>query len=240
MRKKSYKIIVLTFICLGFSALQAYAADKDGIAVMELFTSQGCSSCPPADRLMDEIDARYGRAIMTLGCHVTDWDSPAWQDTTSRIFCDARQSAYRQSGVIGRVYTPEVVVNGRYEAVGNDEDQVKDALAKGGPLPSIHLMLREQYLDITLPQMKLEKSADIWLVSYGGRSEAHVRGGENSGKTALITHPVKNITKLMAWDGRAVSMSFPLQDVAAESYGVIAQSGDGPILAAGKTKSSSP
>ncbi len=157
--KKTLPYLIF-FAFLAFFPSMAYSG---GVTVMELFTSQGCPSCPPADRLLQNLTDEDG-FLITLGCHVTYFDRENWRDSMSQVFCDAKQIAYKKSGIAAKVYTPQAIINGRSEAVGSRENEVRSALADAKKITELRLTIREGYLDIELPPMKLEKPADIWLL----------------------------------------------------------------------------
>src|SRR5688572_7184843 len=119
MCKKSSLILFYIIFMLAFAPL---TAQSQGVRVMEFYTSQGCPSCPAGDRIFADI-VDNNDDIIGLGCHVTYFDR-RWKDTMSRIFCDARQGAYREAGIIGKVYTPQVIINGQSEAIGSREQTV--------------------------------------------------------------------------------------------------------------------
>lgn len=224
MRKKSLFLLILIAV---FGPFQAPAQAR-GLAVLELFTSQGCPACPPADALLKRIDDRFAD-VLVLGCHVTYFDRARSKDPLSQTFCNARQSAYRDAGVATKIYTPQAVINGRHVAVGSHAQDVIAALQDGGPLPAINLARNGDFLDITLPQMNVQKPVDIWLVSYDALYRGH-----NNGETTDYTHPVTNITKLLSWKGQPANMAFPVSG--SGHFAVIAQYADyTDIIAAGKT-----
>jgi hypothetical protein len=235
MRKKTAQKFIYFAILLAFSTLLSVApARAEGIKVVELFTSQGCPSCPAADRIFGNI-AENNSNVLALGCHVTYFDR-RWRDSMSRIVCDARQLAYNDSNVTSRSYTPQVVINGRTEIIGNKESAVRSALARAPSLPALGLTLNGGYLDIALPQADLRKPADIWLFAYDDAQSIRIGGGANAGKTISYARPVLNLTKLLSWNGQAINMSFPLSEFRAQNYAVIAQYADySGIVAAGKT-----
>src|SRR5690348_11228611 len=102
------------------------AAPGNGPVVVELFTSQGCSSCPPADRLLSKLgeDPRFAGKVLPLSFHVDYWNSIGWQDPFSSARWSARQNDYARAFRSDRIYTPQTVVNGTSECVGNDERAV--------------------------------------------------------------------------------------------------------------------
>ncbi len=189
------------------------------VTVYELFTARDCPACPRADELFSRI-ARTRPDVIALSCHVTYFDRPGRSDMLSAPFCDGRQTGYKQAEVLPRIFTPAVVVNGIHAAKGNDAEAVADSLSSGArdPVRPIHLSVIDGYLNVTLPGVSLPEAADVWLFAYD-------RG-----------HAVKFLTKLLRWNGKSVAMAFPVENIPAAGYAVIAQTASQTkILAAGKT-----
>lgn len=190
------------------------------MTVYELFTARDCPSCPRADELFGQI-TRANPRIIALSCHVTYFDRPGRADSLSAPFCDGRQTGYKQGKVLDRIYTPAAVVNGMYAVKGNDKDAVMAGLSGSGVIETvkpIRLSAQGGYLNITLPGVSVSAPADVWLFAY------------NNGNAVTF------LTKLMRWNGKAVAMAFPVGNVPAAGYAVIAQtSTQTQILAAGKT-----
>jgi hypothetical protein len=228
-KKSRIRAFYITILLL----LAVFPARADGIKVVEYYTSQGCPACPAGDRVFSRI-ANSNSDIVALGCHVTYFNR-RWQDSMSRIFCDARQGAYRESGATRKMYTPQIVVNGRREAIGNREDDVREALKSAPALPRISLVKNGEYIDIDLPDLPLRQNADVWLFAFNHETTVRIGGGSNAGKTVSYARPVTNLTKLLSWNGNAMNMSFPVRTIPADGYAVIAQYRDAGIIAAGKT-----
>lgn len=202
--------------------------------VVELFTSQGCSSCPPADanliRLMDRPD------VLALSFGVTYWNYLGWDDTFARQEFTDRQFAYE--GPLGHdsAFTPQMVVNGTRDTVGHDmreiETLIEDAAGVAATAPAIDIADNKVTIGGgTVPA----KAADIWLVAYTPTiTEIPVARGENRRRTLKIGHAVKSLTHLGQWSGAAVSVDLPPAD-AGLAQAVLLQDGPGgPILNARK------
>lgn len=164
--------------------------------VLELFTSQGCSSCPPADALLQRL-AREG-GVLVLSRPVTYWDNLGWKDTLARPENTAKQHSY-QAGLGGRpgVYTPQLVIDGKWGGVGSDESAIRAAIrsASAKPTPASVRAAR-------LPSGKLSVTvsggagADILLVGYTPSAEVAIGRGENSGARIVYTNVVRGETRL--------------------------------------------
>lgn len=232
MCKKSLFLSLCITILLVLTAFPAIADPDKEVWVVELYTSQGCPACPRGDAIFGEL--ANNRKIIGLGCHVTYFDRSA-KDDMSRIFCDARQTAYKESGTTNRVYTPQIVINGQAEAVANNKPNVQQAFSRTTAVRPLDVELRGSYVHISLPNMKLYQNVDVWLFAYDDSRTANIKAGADRGKPMSYARPVTNLTKLLSWDGKPTSMSFPVSNFSGDNYAVIAQYRDAAIIAAGKT-----
>lgn len=182
-------------------------------AVLELFTSQGCASCPQADALLDEMGNRPD--VVTLAYHVDYWDYIGWQDTFGAKENSKRQRDYAAAWGSSRIFTPQLVVNGESGVVGSKRDKVDAALATAA-LP-LEVKLTEtggDTLDIDIAGGNDNAAAVVWLVTFRDRAEVEIDRGENEGKTIAYTHIVTGRQVLGLWDaGKGASLSLPLDDV---------------------------
>lgn len=249
-----------TFLLLGLTAI-AFFLIKVGIigspsqanvdsltsglespVVVELFTSQSCSSCPPADKILGQL--AQDNNVIALSCNVTYWNHLHWKDTLSHEFCTDRQRNYSfldHRG--GRVFTPEMVINGKESVVGSRWWDVADAIQKqSGQIKPVSLTIKAGTLKADLPNTSVgDKNASVSLVVYGQNHTQDVASGENRGRTIAYTNPIQSIHLIETeWDGDQRVIDIPLnnelfQDAA--GYAVLAQAGTGgigPIVAAGK------
>jgi hypothetical protein len=215
-------------VLAGMVAGRARAASSP--VLVELFTSQGCSSCPPADAYLGEL-AREP-AIIALAYHVDYWDDLGWRDPFSSPSATARQRAYARSMALRSVYTPQIVVNGRFEAVGSDRDSVAAAIAKAAaiaPAASISLAAAGKALVAAIGGGAGE--GRVWGVVYDLRHETKVRRGENAGRTLVNVNIVRSIDALGSWSGAASTISHALPEPGT-GMAVFIQSADGAILGA--------
>ena len=214
-------------------------AKADGPVVVELFTSQSCSSCPPADELLGELAAKDAN-IIAFSCHVTYWDHLNWRDTWSRKFCTNRQRAYARHLGSKQVYTPQMVVNGAHEFVGSNRAKAQRQVAAGagGAVLAIELKQTADGLTATLPALPAgSPKQTLWLLRYQSSHTQAIKSGENRGKTITYTNSVDTLDQVGVWDGAAETRTFPTPEGEAESPGfaVIAQpNGFGAISAAGR------
>lgn len=212
------------------------SAKADGPVVVELFTSQSCSSCPPADALLGELAAR-DTDIIAFSCHVTYWDHLNWRDTMSLKACTNRQRAY--AGFMGKrqVYTPQMVVNGEHEFVGSNRAEAARTISTRAVAP-IQLTLNGEDIAAALPALPPgTPKQTLWLLSYKPQHTQDIPSGENRGRTISYTNSVLTLDQVGVWDGHAAQRTFkkPQSSVPDAGYALIAQPQDfGTVSAAGK------
>lgn len=213
------------------SSAQA-AAPLQHPVVLELFTSQGCSSCPPADGLLNELAVRDN--VLALSYHITYWNSLGWQDPLSFDAATARQNAYGIAMGHAQVYTPQLVVQGSADVIGSSRGKVEDALAqagaKGGWVP-VTLQKSGGKLVIHAAEQK-GVSADVILLGYIRQSHNEVPRGENAGSTLHHRNSVISIEALSPWNGGALDAAVPLPKGDGVAV-LLQQPGSGAILGAG-------
>jgi hypothetical protein len=216
-------------LCLAFAAMPAAAAGRP--IVVELFTSEGCSSCPPADALLAELVKRPD--VLALSFHVDYWDRLGWKDPFSSAAATARQRDYAALLGLGSGYTPQIVVDGRWQAVGSDRGEVDHALsaAERQPAPTVPvtLALADGRARVEFGAAAGAAAADVLLVGFDRRHTDRVGGGENDGRTLTHVDVVRGFAKIGRFDGTAAAIQakvpWPADRVAA-----IVQAKDGRIL----------
>lgn len=244
-------LIAGAWLALG-DAAPAKAAPAEPLVVVELFTSQGCSSCPPADAYLAEIVQRKG--VLALSQHVDYWNYMGWKDPFSSAHASKRQKAYANSLGARYVYTPQMVVDGRSQEVGSNREAIEVMLADARRVIDKKLTLRVYpgaINEVKLvmpgatapakgskePERKIQ-AATIWLVAYDGTHTSEVERGENRGKTLTNYNVVRAMRSVGEWDGKAQTLMLNLADEIAAGYGnaaVLLQVGKvGPIIAAAK------
>jgi hypothetical protein len=231
----------LLFIFTLWATSSAHAATLEPVDhVVELFTSQACSSCPPADTLL----ADFAKApnLLALSYHVDYWNNLGWVDALAIPSANERQQAYA-AALGSKVFTPQMVVNGQEQFVGSHEDDALAALARPAMPGSLALQLDGNALHLNLPATASDITA--WLVTYRwGTVQTDVKSGENAGRKLVNTNPVIDIRPLPAAPvtGVYVIPNDVLESVDINptvSYAVIVQHGSaGIILAAAKLVSS--
>jgi hypothetical protein len=202
----------------GAGAGEAHLQPK---AVVELFTSQGCSSCPPADALFAELADRND--LVTLAYHIDYWDYIGWPDSFGSKENSDRQRAYAERWGSSRVYTPQLVVNGAEDVVGSRRDEVTAAIAGSSlPLPVSLSVTAKNMLKIRVDPKAGLPDAMIWLVTYRNRANVAIERGENEGETIAYTQIVTGRQLLGMWEAATGTvLKMPLDEVlVAPSTGV--------------------
>jgi len=196
--------IFAPFLLLGLAMTIGPARAGERPIVVELFTSEGCSSCPPADALLAELASRPD--VLALSFHVDYWDRLGWKDPFSSREATARQNRYATLLHLATVYTPQIVVDGKWQAVGSDRADVEHAidLARG----SLKEIPVELALDHGQAQIKLGPGGDgvttsVLLIGFDRRHVTAVRRGENSGRTLAHVDVVRGIEQSAQFAGSA-------------------------------------
>jgi len=170
-------------------------------AVVELFTSQGCASCPPADALLTSLAERED--VVALAYHVDYWDYIGWEDTFGDQSFSDRQRAYAKSWGSSRIYTPQMVINGAKGVVGSRRDEVHGVIASAALPLAMEIARDGDMLRIDVPPNTSLSDAGIWLVTYIDRADVAIDKGENAGKTMVYTQVVTGRQVLGMWEARA-------------------------------------
>jgi hypothetical protein len=219
---------VATALTAGTSA---FAAEPR--AVVELFTSQGCSSCPPADKLLGELS--YDQSLIPLTLAIDIWDYLGWKDTLALPGHARRQKAYSHvRGDHEGVYTPQAVINGTVQALGSDRAAIERAITQSHDnkatlsLP-LTMTLDNARLTVTAPAGTNENAtAEAWLCPISKSVEVAIGRGENSGHSFVYHNVVRRWVRIGVWNGKSATWSIPLADFktdGVDAVAVIVQSG---------------
>ena len=232
---------------LGFSGSASAAEASTAATVIELFTSQGCSSCPPADRIAGEMAKR--KDVIVLSLPVDYWDYLGWKDTFAQHAFTERQRVYAAARGDGQVYTPQVVVNGVAHAVGSDPGDIEGAIANSksvikGKEVALKLVPDADGMMVEIGDAPAGFDASgVTVVLAGFKSSADVKigRGENGGSKVTYWHVVRDLTSLGDWSGKAKSIRVSTADMVkggSDGCAVLLQAGKGgPILAAAQLAS---
>ena len=187
-------------------------------AVIELFTSQGCSSCPAADKVLGELSR--DPTLVTLSLPVDYWDYLGWKDTLALHGHSNRERAYADTRGDREVYTPQVVVNGIVHVLGSDKAAIEQAIAQtrqsAAPLMlPVTIAVADGKVSVNVPAANGENaSAEVWLCPITGKAQVAIERGENRGHTLAYTNVVRRWVKLGDWSGKAETFSVPVAELA--------------------------
>lgn len=200
--------------------------------VVELFTSQGCDSCPPADALLAQLSSR--RDLLALSLPVTYWDMMGWKDTLASDANTHRQKEYAQVMGRGGIYTPQIIVDGESDVVGSREQAVEVAInARMSDMQSVavELTANRDLLHIAIGPAWDHggHEATVWMFKILPQARVSIRNGENSGRTITYRNVVRQIRAVGLWKGQPLALDLPRNDLGAEHDGVavIVQQGGG-------------
>jgi hypothetical protein len=202
-------------------------------AVVELFTSEGCSSCPPAEAYIGELAHRHD--VLALAYHVDYWDDLGWRDRFGLPAAVTRQRAYAKAMRLASVYTPQVVVDGKLDFIGSDRSSIGRALEKNRQGVEVALSVRDAEVLVDLDAQEKVAPSDVVLVAYQRMAVSPIGRGENAGRTIQEFNIVRELRSLGRWDGqkqqfRSRADSFPQE---ATDVAVLVQTlGQAPIIGA--------
>ncbi|MEG3618927.1 DUF1223 domain-containing protein [Magnetovibrio sp. PR-2] len=236
---KTMRPLHLIFGVFAAFSLSSAQAETDlttpAPVVVELFTSQSCSSCPPADKLLGKLAQNPN--VIAFSCHVTYWDHLNWRDTLSRKFCTERQRAYAAFMKSRQIYTPQMVVNGEHGFVGSNRSDALKYMSSSAVV-GIELQAQDGVLVARMPDLgKSAEAQTLWLIRYHDSHTQDIPSGENRGRTITYTNSIETLDQVDTWDGTAVELRFELPEGEAQNPGfaLLAQpQGFGPISAAGR------
>ena len=215
---------------LAMASVSTAHADQR-LTVVELFQSQGCSSCPPANANVMALAERAD--VLALSFGVTYWDYLGWKDTFARPAFTQRQRDYARGLGLQNVYTPQVVINGAVDTVGVDRADL-DRAVRRAVRPPFEPALAVSGRTLTIQQSAGKVgAADVWLVWYDPRVvQVPIRRGENGGRTLPHRNVVKDIVRLGAWSGRAGSYTLPTAPDTTLGGAILLQRADGGAIIA--------
>lgn len=201
MMDRMRTLLLGTAFCL--TAMAGWAQSQTNPVVVELFTSQGCSSCPAADALLAELGGRED--VIPLALHVDYWDYIGWEDAFADPRFTKRQKGYARAGGWKMIYTPQIIINGEHDVVGNRPMKVADGIlheAQEQAQVSLDIRREGDALHIAVTPMAPVKPCDIHLVRYVDGAEVDILRGENAGRSLTYTHIVRGWDVVGQWDGQ--------------------------------------
>ena len=223
-----------TLVTAALAALASFpvaAADFNNPTVVELFQSQGCSSCPPANAILNAIADRPD--VLALSYAVTYWDYLGWKDKFAHPAFTARQWEYSNAGGRSNVSTPQMIVNGRGVLIGHKRQEAEAAIKRfdrGASGPSISTGNGK----VGIGSGRARQPANVWLIRYDPRQhQVPIRAGENGGRTLPHKNIVREVHLLGKWNGAASSFAIPGTSEQVLGSAILVQDGPGgAILAA--------
>jgi hypothetical protein len=217
LESKMLSLRLASMLALAGLAAAARPAAAEPRAVIELFTSQGCSSCPAADKLLGDLSR--DPSLVTMSLPVDYWDYLGWKDTLALNGHTSRERAYAKARGDREVYTPQVVVNGMMHALGSDKAAIERAILQTRQhsaalsLP-VNVSITGNTVNVDVPAAKdAHAAAEVWLCPLAGSVSVPVGRGENHGRTLTYTNVVRRWVKLGDWTGKAQSYTVPLKDL---------------------------
>jgi hypothetical protein len=205
---------------LGVCAIIAVIrpAHADPRAVVELFTSQGCSSCPPADKIIGELS--NDPSIIAMSMPIDYWDYLGWKDTLADARFSARQRAYSRMRGDREVYTPQVVVNGSMHVIGSDRAGIENAIGKTGKDEAVMsvpvtMSLAGKQINVSVAAGKgpAVSHGEVWICSIAKSVPIEISRGENRGQQVTYHNVVRNLLKVGDWNGHPESWSVPIENL---------------------------
>ncbi len=235
--RKSITVAALA-LALAAVSVTAAVAGPPGRTVVELFTSQGCASCRPADALLGELAMRDD--LIALSFHVDYWDYIGWKDPFATPEGTARQRDYRAALGKGYVYTPQMVIGGTEQTVGSGRLKVMGLIRKMGRAPKLDIEISHgagRTASVRIPAgPRRKRAAAVWLVFYDREHTTQIRRGENRGVTLTNTNVVRKLMRVASWRGDELVLKLDLDGLGAvgrDGCALIVQAaGLGPILGA--------
>ncbi len=223
----------LTLAAFGIAAFLQPALAEPPRAVVELFTSQGCSSCPPADALLLELSRRPD--IVALSFPVNYWDYLGWKDTLAHTAFSERQKAYAHARSDRKVFTPQMIVNGSKSCLGSDRAQVEKAIhaasQRGAGLP-VGVDVSEQNGVVTIAidetSRTEQRTAGVWILPVLHAHAVPIGHGENGGRTITYVNVVRGLTRVGEWRGGSARFEVPVETARSggDGYVVLVQASE--------------
>ena len=210
---------VAVLVVAGFAFANGFAGPVSAgepVAVVELYTSQGCNSCPPADAMLGELAKRDD--IVALSLHVDYWDYLGWKDTFGSPNFVTRQRAYARANGRRTIYTPELVVGGKMHVVGSNPAAVRRALelahSRAAKNLDVTFTQDNEYVTVKVSGTSEDvRRAAVYLFRYDKEHKVKIERGENAGKTLAYHNVVREVRMLDTWRGDDLSIMLPIKDL---------------------------
>jgi len=219
------KIIRLAGACLLLASTSAFItpALSANPTVVELFTSQGCSSCPPADAILGKLKLRDD--VIALTFPVDYWDYLGWKDTLASPANSKRQRDYARARGDRQIYTPQMVINGRVHVIGSQQESIDKAIQSVAKDDSVNISMVADgdaiRLSVSSDSPTPSGSHDevtLWLVLFKGAAAVKIGRGENRGNTITYNNVVRQMTPIGMWEGKPMTINLPKAQFVASGY----------------------
>jgi hypothetical protein len=224
------RAVILAFLA-GLLGVAPARAGEAPLVVVELFTSQGCSSCPPADSYLGELARRPD--VLALAFHVDYWNYIGWTDPFASKLASQRQREYARHLNLRYVYTPQMVINGASEGVGSERGVIGTLIKAATDEKAQHqpvMLVRNPggKLTVHIDAGQTKEPATVWLIGYDTEHTTQVLRGENGGQTLTDYQIVRNCESLGTWRGEAMDIAVdPSQAAGTDGIAVLLQLGGG-------------
>lgn len=205
-----------SLVCSSLALISTACIAGEPRAVLELFTSQGCSSCPPADKLLGELT--HDSSVIALSMPVDYWDYLGWKDTLADSRFTARQRSYSKMRGTREVYTPQVIVNGAVPALGSDRNDIERAITDtkkhdGVMATPVSAAIEGSQLKVSLPEAIHARPCEVWIYAVSKAIPIAIGRGENRGEKITYHNVVRNWLKVGDWNGKAQNWAVPLENI---------------------------
>lgn len=241
MVRRTFALALLPALSLTGLAWAGSPGPQQHPVVVELFTSQGCSDCPAADKLVTELAAR--RDVIALSLPITYWDMLGWKDTLATDANTLRQKAYARAMNKSGVYTPQMIIGGAEDVVGNQRDKVMAAIAAHASADALARRVSmvvipsgdQVTIAISGDKPRRDNAATIWLMRTLSHASVLVGGGENNHHELAYTNVVRDLQRIGTWYGgpQTVTLPMALEHGKHDGFAVILQNNDyGRVVAA--------
>ena len=230
--------LALAAILLAVVPEDGGAAQDSSPVVVELFTSQGCSSCPPADEVLRELAGRDD--VIALGHHVDYWDYIGWEDPFASEEATLRQRQYARALSLSFIYTPQMVIDGRFDVVGSRRGQVMSTIENAAASKRLAVVRFDEAGGRIVVEAgeAPERPCSVWLATYDRPQETQVERGENGGRTLVDANVVRSFEKVGTYLGERLEIEADLAAARAAGRGGVAvliqESTNGPMMGAAK------
>ena len=211
--------LFLAIAAAGAVTLAVHAWAGSRVTLVELYTSQGCSSCPAADEFLGELAKRPD--IIPLSFHVDYWDYIGWKDPFAKPQFTKRQRSYSGQFKRGYVYTPQMIVQGAFDATGSDRSVVENAILEAKHFENVDISIervKDGGMVIAIGNRK-GSSAGVWLAFFDGVHVTKVKRGENRGRTVKNYNVVRSLDRIGDWQGDAISIPVSKEQMSREGKG---------------------